>query len=217
MGESIGHVVEVVTANPEKVTKLVEIENELCENCHASEDPQWLQVVNTAGHKVHFYDNINHADCIDCHGERLHVFEPPEETCLDCHGEEKRHPEEIMITHCVDCHQFIATEHELIPERFECIACHEESASMGASFPLEAHTDSACKNCHNPHEENTFPDCGSCHENVEGIHEISAHSDCTSCHIPHSNKELRENCLSCHIDKKEHYSNVNCATCHSAV
>lgn len=217
IAESIGHVVEVVTINPKEVTKLVEIENEACENCHASEDPQWLQVANTAGHQVHFYGGINYADCIDCHGERLHVFEPPEETCLGCHGEERRHPEEIMITHCIDCHQFTAKERELIPKRYECIVCHEESASMGESFPLIAHTESACRNCHNPHEEIVTLDCSLCHESVKGIHEVTAHADCISCHIPHSIKELRENCLSCHNDKKDHYSNVNCATCHSAV
>ena len=92
---SMNHVYDVLFKNPSEVTKPVEITNEMCESCHASNDPQWLQVVNTAGHKVHFFGEENYADCIDCHGLTLHVFEPPEQACLNCHDPEKVHASDL--------------------------------------------------------------------------------------------------------------------------
>ncbi|MCW4048350.1 MAG: hypothetical protein NWE89_01305 [Candidatus Bathyarchaeota archaeon] len=215
MVESLGHVVEVLTVNPDVVTKPTEIDNELCEHCHASEDPQWLQVVNTAGHKVHFYGSENYADCIDCHGLRLHTFTPPEETCLECHDESMGQAEEIMETHCVACHQFTVTEHELIPETAECLSCHNGRDDLGVSFPEEGHTDAQCVSCHNPHEEELTFDCSDCHDPSGDLHEMTYHYLCTTCHIPHSETTMRENCLTCHGDKDEHYAPANCATCHN--
>ncbi|OGD46590.1 hypothetical protein A3K69_02895 [Candidatus Bathyarchaeota archaeon RBG_16_57_9] len=214
MVESLGHVVEVLTKNPDEVTKETNIDNSLCETCHASNDSQWLQVAGTAGHEVHIFDGVDLADCIDCHGQRLHVFEPPEDTCIQCHDVETTQVEVLMGTHCVSCHDFTATDHELIPIDQTCLQCHEEQDSMGASFPADAHTDTACKNCHYPHEEDPFPDCASCHTEVSGLHTVDSHTDCTSCHIPHSEETLRENCVSCHVDKVDHYVPVTCSACH---
>ena len=217
MVESIGHVIEVLTKNPDDVTKPTEIDNSLCEHCHASNDPQWLQVVNTAGHKVHFYGDADHADCIDCHGLRLHAFEPPEQTCVECHEEEKTYVEELMGTHCVSCHEFTAVDHDLFPPSNVCLQCHEEQNMTGVSFPVDVHTRTACVNCHNPHEEEQVPDCTQCHGEGEGLHLEAGHVECTSCHIPHSDAEVRATCESCHVDKEDHYAPVNCAACHSFI
>jgi nitrate/TMAO reductase-like tetraheme cytochrome c subunit len=214
MVESLGHVVEVLTRNPDDVTKEVDIDNSLCESCHISNDPNWLQIADTAGHKVHIYESAGYAECIDCHGQRLHVFEPPEETCVQCHDVENTVVETLMGTHCITCHEFTATDHELIPVDQTCLQCHEEQDSMGASFPADIHTDTACINCHNPHEEDPFPDCTSCHAEGGGLHIVPSHDDCTSCHIPHSENGLRENCVSCHVDKDDHYTPILCSACH---
>jgi len=74
MVESLGHVVEVVFEDPHEVTKITEIDNELCIDCHASNDYEWIQVMTTEGHRVHFFDNSDPPFCIDCHGLNLHVF-----------------------------------------------------------------------------------------------------------------------------------------------
>jgi hypothetical protein len=214
MAESLGHVVEVLTRNPDEVTKKVEIDNSVCENCHASNDPKWLQIADTAGHKVHIFGGVVYANCIDCHGQRLHVFEPPEETCVKCHDVEKTIAETLMGTHCVTCHVFTATDHDLTPVDQTCLQCHEKQSSMGPSFPAGAHTNITCISCHNPHKENPFPDCTSCHAEEGGLHTVPSHSDCTSCHTPHSENTLRDNCVSCHVDKIDHYAPVNCSACH---
>jgi nitrate/TMAO reductase-like tetraheme cytochrome c subunit len=215
MIESVGHVVEVLTKSPEEVTKPTEIDNSVCERCHASNDPKWLQVENTAGHNVHIYGAADHVDCIDCHGLSLHVFEPPEATCVQCHGEEISNVEEIMGTHCVVCHEFTAVDHDIFPEDNVCLQCHEEQSLKSLSFPVNAHNDTACINCHNPHEEEPFPDCTSCHVEGGGLHAEPSHVECTSCHVPHSDVGIRETCESCHVDKVDHYAPANCATCHS--
>jgi hypothetical protein len=215
LGESLGHVVEVLVVDPNTVSKETEIDNKLCEHCHASEDPLWLQVVNTAGHKVHFYTPSDHADCIDCHGLRLHTFEPPEETCMECHEESKGHAEEIMTTHCVNCHVFTVISDELLPEDRACLECHEGKDVMGLTFPPETHTNNTCKDCHNPHVDYPYPDCTECHEKGKELHSIQAHDECLNCHIPHSEKQMRSNCESCHIDKTEHFAHSPCSSCHT--
>ncbi len=216
MLESLDHVREVIFENPQEVTKLTEIDNEVCESCHATNDPQWLQVVNTAGHEEHFFGRAQPPYCIDCHGIQLHVFEPPEETCLKCHDEESLQPTEDMNIHCIVCHEFTATDHELIPERGDCLDCHEASETMGVSFPTDAHKDTPCMNCHDPHEEEQHKECSACHDVSEkGLHTETAHTDCHACHTPHSSVPMRDNCLSCHLDKTEHFAPAECTTCHS--
>ncbi len=216
MMESLGHVREVIFEKPQEVTKITEVDNKLCENCHASEDPQWLQVVNTAGHKVHFFESNEAPDCIDCHGIQLHVFEPPEETCDACHGEEFDQPCVDMRVHCVVCHEFTVTGDDLIPARSDCLDCHEAQDTMGVSFPTDAHSDTPCMNCHNPHDREQHSECTTCHPvPSKGLHEETAHVNCISCHTPHSDEPMRDNCLSCHLDKTEHFEPANCVSCHS--
>ena len=218
MATNINHMVDVLTKDPQVVVKPAEIENELCEECHVSEDSQWLQVVNTDGHKVHFYGEVNHADCIDCHGMELHVFRPPEEGCLDCHDDSRVHAAESMSATCVTCHDFLADgngDHFIPSEREDCITCHFQMEEISMSLTTEAHLDSSCTSCHNPHEEQVADDCSKCHNVDEGLHEVPAHNDCTSCHVPHVEASIREICVSCHIAQEEHFAPADCTGCHN--
>ena len=213
---SMDHLREVIFEKPQAVTKKTEIDNELCENCHASDDPQWLQVADTPGHKVHFFDNTDAPDCIDCHGLQLHVFEPPEETCATCHEEGLDEPCLDMQVHCLACHNFIVAEDDLIPARDDCIVCHEAQDTMGVTFPSDAHSDSACLDCHNPHDMEQGSECTTCHPVPStGLHEEAAHENCETCHTPHSEEPMRDSCLSCHLDKEEHFAPADCSGCHS--
>jgi hypothetical protein len=211
---SMDHVYEVLMLNPDDVTNLVEIENEMCEVCHATNDPQWLQVVNTAGHDVHFFGSDDHADCIVCHGMSLHVFRPPEEPCMECHDPERVHASEKMMADCLSCHDFIVNDDDLRPSRDDCIECHEDRSQIIVSLPVDAHIESTCTICHNPHGEVTSEDCSECHEVEGGLHEISLHSDCISCHVPHEAVAVRDSCETCHADRRDHYATVNCLSCH---
>jgi hypothetical protein len=214
--EYIDHVRRVIFENPVNVTKLTVIENKACEDCHANNDPQWLQVANTAGHKEHLLMHEEEPKCIGCHGIQLHVFEPPEETCFTCHTHEHDYACEVMDVHCIICHEFTATEHELIPQRDPCLQCHEGQQTMGVSFPNGAHKNTACDNCHNPHIEEQHTDCVSCHAEIigGGLHNVFAHRDCYNCHVPHTLEPMREGCLSCHVDKTEHGGTAECSLCH---
>jgi hypothetical protein len=218
MVTNIQHMVDVLTKDPQVVVKPAEIDNELCEECHVSEDPQWLQVVNTDGHKVHFFGNGNHADCIDCHGMELHVFRPPEEGCQECHDESRVHAAEEMDATCVTCHDFLANgngDHFIPSERDDCITCHFQMEETSMSLTSEAHLESSCTSCHNPHEEEVAEDCSKCHNVDEGLHEVPAHSDCTSCHVPHVEVDIRETCVSCHVAQEEHFAPADCTGCHN--
>jgi len=216
MATNIDHLIEVLTEDPQEVVKHAEIENELCEECHASEDPQWLQVVNTDGHTVHFYGDENYAECIDCHGMELHVFRPPEEGCVECHDETKVHAAEAMGATCVTCHDFLAEGNGFIPsERAGCVTCHSNEEEITMSMTTEAHLDSSCTSCHNPHDEKATEDCTTCHNVDEGLHAVTLHSNCASCHVPHVEANIRETCVSCHVNQEEHYAPADCTGCHN--
>jgi len=218
MVTNMEHLYDVLTHDPQEVVKPAEIDNELCEECHVSEDPQWLQVVNTDGHKVHFYGDVNHADCIDCHGMELHVFRPPEEGCLECHDESSVHAAESMGATCVTCHDFLADgngDHFIPSERDDCITCHFQMEETSMSLTTEAHLDSSCTSCHNPHEEEVAEDCTTCHNVDEGLHAVPAHSNCASCHVPHVEENIRDTCVSCHVAQEEHFAPADCTGCHN--
>lgn len=216
MIESLDHVREVIFEKPDEVTKPTVIENELCEKCHASNDPKWIQVSNTAGHKVHIFTQDEEPECIGCHGLQLHVFEPPEEACYKCHDEDYEGASEEMGAHCTVCHEFTVTDHELIPQREDCVDCHDSQQTMGVSFPEAAHNDTACIDCHNPHIEEQHIECSECHEVGlgGGLHAVVAHYECSSCHVPHSSDPMRGECLSCHVDMSNHGGSVECSLCH---
>lgn len=214
MAESMQHVIDVLTKNPEEVTKPVSIENDMCETCHASNDPQWLQVVNTAGHEVHLNGANAHAECIECHGMELHIFRPPEEPCLECHDVEGVHAETSFISECLTCHDFLVEGDDLTPDNDNCVECHSDAGEVTVSMPEGTHIDTTCTNCHNPHGDAIAEDCSECHSVDEGLHDVAAHSNCVSCHVPHEVADIRDTCESCHLDKTEHYAPVSCTSCH---
>ena len=214
MAESMQHVYDVLTKNPSEVTKPVEIENELCEKCHASADPQWHQVLNTAGHKVHVFGDDEEVVCIECHGMELHVFRPGKEACVECHSPDHLHGSETMTVDCTSCHHFLLDADSLDPMRDDCLVCHSNKEDLTLSMPSDAHLESTCTSCHNPHGEVTAEPCSTCHDVDEGIHSVPFHLLCTSCHVPHEEADVRETCESCHADKVEHYAPASCTNCH---
>jgi len=211
---NIQNVYDVITKNPTEVTKHAEIENELCEKCHTSNDPQWRQVLNTAGHESHVFGENKEVYCIECHGMELHDFVPGREACLDCHTTENEHGSDTMVIDCVVCHDFLVETDDLTPARGKCLECHSAKEDITLSMPTEAHLDSTCTNCHDPHGDVTAEDCTTCHDEDEGIHSIAFHMLCTSCHVPHEEVGVRETCESCHDDKIDHYAPVSCIECH---
>lgn len=214
---NLDHLRKALLLDPDEVQKTTEIDNERCEECHVSEDPQWLQVFETVGHQTHVYLNADEPDCITCHGVQLHIFEPPEQVCTECHDGEREIAIDKMEIHCLSCHEFTRPEYQaLIPERSECLKCHESSLTMGVSFPSGAHSDTICGDCHNPHQEEKNVECTTCHRLSDTtLHNMEVHTiDCTSCHKPHSQVSMRDNCESCHTEKTEHYEPTRCAACH---
>jgi nitrate/TMAO reductase-like tetraheme cytochrome c subunit len=212
---NINHIIKVTVSDPEEVTTIAEVENQVCENCHVTNDPSWLQIADTIGHKVHFYESQNQPDCIDCHGLQLHVFEPPEEVCNKCHDETLSMDPEELNTHCIACHEFTEKTDVLRPHIRECLECHTERTITKVSFPTGAHEDTECMVCHNPHTSEQHTPCISCHD-VKGndLHALESHPTCESCHTPHSSEEIRGTCLECHTDKQDHFTDVKCASCH---
>lgn len=211
---NIRNVIDVLTKNPSEVTKHAEIENELCEKCHTSTDPQWLQIQNTAGHQVHVYGEKEEVYCIECHGMELHDFVPGKEACLDCHSPDNLHRTDTMIIECVACHDFLAEENKLTPVREECLSCHSNK-EITLSIPLDTHLETTCTKCHDPHALEVAEDCSTCHDTNEGLHIISSHMDCITCHVPHMEISVRDNCETCHVDKKEHFAPSSCTGCHT--
>ena len=219
MVESMGHVVEVLFKDPQTVTKITEIDNELCIKCHASNNYEWIQIASTAGHKIHFFENQKSPNCINCHGLNLHVFKPPEEICLECHIKETwMNTSEIRI-HCVECHEF--STRSLFPESEDCINCHDFVRVQTLMADLRhqiVEVEIYCMSCHKPHTLDTYEDCTVCHiSGPMGLHNIYGHQSCALCHSPHSQSSLRGTCLTCHIDKETHYSITRCEICHSFI
>lgn len=213
IGESLQHVFDVLTKNPQEVTKPVDIENSWCEECHISEDPQWLQVRNTAGHLVHVYEGEVYAECIDCHGVSLHIFRPPEEACFQCHDVERLHAAEVMMAKCVSCHDFLVADDPLIPQREDCLECHPNRETI-VVIPPDTHMNSTCTLCHDPHEITISEECVNCHVGEGGLHDVPDHNICTSCHIPHMDLPERAICETCHEDRVDHFAPISCTTCH---
>ncbi|MFC1803514.1 hypothetical protein ACFL0D_06050 [Thermoproteota archaeon] len=219
MVENLDHVVEVVFENPQHVTKITEVDNELCLECHASYNYQWMQVMTTDGHRTHFFEREMPPDCIDCHGLNLHVFKPSEEICLDCHDKDTSMDTPEASLHCIDCHEF--SSRVLFPTSDDCVNCHDFARTqtiMDKTSHQKVQVETDCMSCHNPHTENKYEDCLVCHTLTgTGLHENTSHQLCELCHVPHRSTGLREICLSCHLDRETHYPKIECELCHSFI
>lgn len=216
MIESLGHVVEVLTKNPQEVTKITEIDNELCEHCHSSNKPQWTQVTYTAGHRIHIFEKGDPPACIECHGLVLHVFEAANDICEECHFERFTFNTHDQILNCTDCHEFNARL--LFPKKEDCIDCHDFARKMSImeeTYHKSTQVETNCMSCHNPHTDKLYYECEDCHDmSGSGLHNIIEHNECETCHTPHSEVEMRQNCLTCHTDRDNHFTPVECYNCH---
>ncbi|AIY89156.1 cytochrome c3 family protein [Geoglobus acetivorans] len=205
------------TLQPEEVSDDVHvvIPNEKCENCHFQKSEKWPYVADTAGHKYHL-ENAK-ANCIDCHGGRVHKFVPDNSECKKCHSDiSMKVPQ--MDFHCTNCHNFLAdvktNGENILPTSQDCKKCHKDRDIILA-LPEGAHSESECSNCHQPHITAEPFSCQTCHSLPnKPIHKYHADKDCKSCHVPHKNIDVRTVCETCHTDRKDHYPTLKCTTCH---
>jgi hypothetical protein len=220
-------IVNYLLERPDQNTSHAKIEDEACETCHYSGDPTWVQVANTAGHKVHAEEQ--NIACQTCHGLRLHEFRPATEICVACHADHVQGEamaikvEGMKDMHCEECHPFLREDSPLRPTRETCLSCHQKTQTQdGVVFPDNAPMKWDCRECHKPHRKDWAPGstCLTCHTDArttEGLHSATTHSqtDCQVCHKPHEWKvQTRDQCLSCHTDKVDHNAGGLCADCH---
>lgn len=214
MLESASQLLSFITHDYERVEKHAVVQDEACEDCHESGDPNWLQVAATAGHKLHA--DVENIACTTCHSISVHRFEPSGAICEVCHDEQPMAVEKMKDTHCPVCHDFLAEGDNPMPTRSACLDCHN---SMGGevSWSAEAPMQFDCGACHQPHQE-TQPmvDCLSCHA-VNGYHLRGDHeaTQCETCHEAHEwTVSPREACLTCHPGKSDHNPSAECGACH---
>lgn len=219
-------IIGYLLTRPERIAKHASVPDEACAKCHESNDPQWLQVADTAGHRVHV-EGQNIA-CTKCHSVSIHRFTPPSTICGLCHedkvnGEKQIKVDQMSQLHCLACHQYLRQETpgtNLLPIRESCLSCHLQHPAPNITWPAQAPMQFLCEECHRPHEQaQPVVVCLACHGEVAvaGLHAKGAHqgSPCQACHRPHEwEVKARENCLACHGDKANHYAGVLCFQCH---
>ncbi len=209
--------VDFAFGNFERVEKHAVVPDDACERCHESgENPRWLQVEATSGHKQHAEEQ--NIACIKCHSITLHRFRAPGPICNICHEEKHVEMEGMASMHCITCHQYLVEEEQLLPLRSGCLDCHQALTELGIDWPADAPMQYPCGDCHQPHQQaETLVDCLSCHT-VEGMHLMGAHSasSCMTCHEPHHwPVTQRETCFTCHPGKADHNADILCASCHA--
>jgi len=201
-------VLKAISQNPQRLAKHARVSDEACAKCHESGDPQWIQVANSAGHKVHVEEQ--NIACQKCHGISIHKFVAPTTICGVCHedhtagGAKAIKNIKMSPLHCYDCHNYLAENNPLKPSRETCLACHKQIKSS-VTWPENAPMKWDCRECHKPHEQ-AMPvvQCDSCHKfdtgNV-GKHKLPTHSEtkCQVCHKPHEWRiSNTDGCLTCH-------------------
>ena len=216
--ESFEQVVKFAASRPNEVAKHAKVPEEVCMSCHEGNDPRWIQVADTAGHKVHAEEKG--ISCLKCHSTSLHEFAPPEKVCLTCHTNNQVKMTGMAQRYCTDCHNYLQENSPLRPTRKDCLDCHERLAKKDVHWPSDAPMQLQCSSCHKPHED-TSPKaaCQTCHQGQEqkGKHAVAAHqaSGCTSCHEPHKWRVTdRETCTTCHQNRVEHNPGTTCSSCH---
>lgn len=217
--ESFEQVFKYAISKPDEVNKHALVSDEACKKCHESNDPRWIQVENTAGHKVHAVDQ--RISCLKCHSVTVHNFEPPAKICLACHGNSEVKMTKMAERYCTDCHNYLAESNSLKPGRKECLDCHETLAKTEVHWPTNAPMQFQCSQCHQPHKQQK-PEvaCQSCHQNQDkkGLHEAKGHqaANCQTCHKPHEWKVTeRQTCYTCHGERVNHKPDLFCGSCHN--
>ncbi len=216
-----------VLERPQEVGPHAPTPNARCTSCHIDDDPEdeWPQIAASMGHRIHFESDdpeLGELMCVTCHGVSVHEFTPVDATCGECHEAEAeirlgRMAAETEL-HCVACHDFLGEEPAvlegvpegiaLLPERTQCVSCHEMDAIMAAGELDQDPHGAVCGACHNPHTQDTPYDavetCMGCHEDVETltIYHTGTHApvmpNCTECHDAHSWRVQGDQCLDCH-------------------
>ncbi|MBM3705731.1 MAG: hypothetical protein FJW66_04310 [Actinobacteria bacterium] len=213
---SAKQVISFAFASNDKVEKHAVVLDEVCMSCHESGSSMWIQVAATSGHKVHAEEQ--NIACVKCHSVTMHRFEPPGQICIICHEDKPVQIEGMADNHCAVCHDFLAGEEHISPEREGCLECHQAQTELAVDWPADAPMQYPCGDCHKPHEQvKQVVDCQSCHT-VEGVHLAEAHSasSCITCHKPHNwSVAQRETCLTCHPGKAEHNAGNSCSSCHN--
>jgi hypothetical protein len=200
-------------------THHAQVEVGACATCHQSHDPKWPQIEGSRGHRVHVEEQK--IECVRCHANAMHGFEPPTSSCQECHGEHMVRTQGMQQLHCFACHDFRSADAGLRPTRRDCLACHRAQGVHPARFAEDAPMQFACGECHHPHATSTATirtDCHACHGRIEraGLHGLRAHQGCTNCHVPHLwRTEEATTCLECHGQARAHAERKACSVCHS--
>lgn len=189
-----------LTRRPTKVEKHARVPPNRCSECHRSGDPRWIQVADTAGHKVHA--EKQKIPCVRCHSKSIHRFRPSAEVCRECHARETIQIAGMGRLHCTNCHNFLATQSSLLPTRNDCLWCHQRQLEKPFKFNMDSPMQFECRKCHNPHHRlPATGTCKACHAGAYvGREKLpEKHQDCTSCHQPHTWKvEGSKICGKCH-------------------
>jgi hypothetical protein len=195
-----------------------EVQVGACAACHLSHDPRWKQIEGSRGHRVHLAAKI---ECVRCHANAMHGFEPPTAACKECHGEHAVRAAGMAPLHCFACHDFLSTDAGLRPTRRDCLRCHRAQGVHPARFSDDAPMQFACGECHRPHARTLAEerrDCTECHPGARnaGLHAARGHQEaCARCHAAHTWRAERAGCLACHGGAREHASGKSCRACHS--
>jgi len=195
-----------------------EVQVGACAACHLSHDPKWPQIEGSRGHRVHVAQQK--IECVRCHANAMHGFEPPTTACKECHGEHMVRAAGMQQLHCFACHDFLSTDAGLRPTRRDCLRCHRAQGVHPARFTDDAPMQFACGECHRPHArsaETERRDCKDCHPGVlrAGLHGLKAHADCAGCHAAHVWRTAPNGCVRCHSRAPEHSHGNACSVCHS--
>jgi hypothetical protein len=208
-----------------------------CVKCHWDTDPRYPNAINvskSAGHAKHFF--VEHVECSQCHGYKLHQFTVEPRFCIKCHPKEAE-VHGMPGLACLGCHT--DKKSDLRPDRDKCLTCHGSKeqrakiaagtqtldmkhfkateqeiakASKLAQFPEDGAMKFECLVCHKPHSKLKLvaeADCLPCHRNIKK----------TGMHATHLEQGLK--CLQCH---KPHLWRVTaqmakskfCTQCHDA-
>lgn len=230
VSEDLGRLYLMVFDPKKKVEKHAEVDRSVCLACHESKGKErWRRVLETRGHAVHA-EGDGRAQCVECHSESVHTFEPAADVCGKCHEEVRIH-EKMDRLECLSCHDFLTEATRaagLIPLPDDCRKCHVEGGERKAPVvPRGAvHGGLACARCHNPHAEEEAErrpgaDCNACHRgSLARLAESASakHRDCGSCHRAHDERGVvYQRCPECHqrhtVDPNATHQS-RCQTCH---
>lgn len=223
-----------VAERPEKIGKHAKVPNQVCRNCHVTQDTaKWQRIASTAGHRVHLESDssaLRSLQCVTCHGVELHRFLPVAQTCgqSGCH---KASETKIALGkmaeqtdfHCTSCHTFTAdvpalatrdsARGTLVPGKPECLGCHKMQKVL-ANFDLAKDPHGGkCGTCHNPHVQKTVG------EAVKTCTTAGCHANWRDepFHVGASHKQIAPQCITCHLPHAAKVDASNCEGCHISV